>query len=155
MLIGSICILVHVLLVNQGGKYFFKMPPVMLHAFSAILLTFLLVILSFIACLDVWLAFCFFSFGVSSYLFLFGAIYKSLSLRFLIITKSQGGRASFEELDNVVTKMSFSERAKLLCQMGMVIKEQEQYCISFIGKRFAHKINRLRRIFRITSLGLY
>ena len=104
---------------------------------------------------DGWLTFSFFGFASTSFLFLFSAVYKSLSLRFLLTIRSNRNRLTFSQLHHLVTKKSFKERAELLSKMGMVIKKGEDFSISSQGLRVAKRIEQIRKIFGITTRGLY
>lgn len=133
-----------------------KFPPMSIHVFSAIttlaiLLIFWLIYTKFYF----WLAFSIIIFGISVCFFAFGAIYKSLSIRFLLMTKNHGLRASLDKLDILVTDASFSERIKILCDMNLVTKENDGYKISKKGLIFTKRINLLRRFFAINTTGLY
>ena len=156
MFVGGLLIKIHIVLVTWLLRLKHKIPPIGIHAFSAVLLLLILLILSSVLMkMNIWITFCVFAFGVSAYLFVFGAVYKSLSLRILLAIKSKGGRASFTQLDVLVTEASFAERAEILCNMNFAVKEGGCYRISKQGEQIAERIVRIRKLFGITTLGLY
>jgi len=132
------------------------LPPIADHVVSAILLLILMLVVYSVAVpFNFYLAFSAFVFLIAAYLFIFGAVYKSLSLRFLLALKFEGGRASFSLLDDLVTTPSFVGRVELLCSMGLAEREGGSYQITPKGAVMARKILLLRRLFGISTTGLY
>jgi hypothetical protein len=156
LLIGIALTVFHITLVTQSIRMFDKFPPVFIHFFSGILSLVLLLILTCLTpVLNTWLVFCVLSFGISSYLFVFGAIYKSLSLRMLLFTNSQGGKITLHALNENITEKSFQTRVDLLIKMGYCTEGVYGYHLSAKGKKIIRKIIFVRQLFRINSLGLY
>ena len=156
LIMGVLLIVIHITIVATLARLKSQIPPIAIHAFSAIAMLLLLLLL-FLAGrhFDFWLACCTLAFGVSAYLFVFGAIYKSLSLRMLLVADKKGGCITFNDLDLLVTDASFAERTKILCDMKFAVKEGESYKISSSGLRQARKINLMRKLFGISTPGLY
>jgi hypothetical protein len=160
MIVGSALILGHILLVTSSlhvvNSFRSSIPPIAVHAVSAKCALILLAIIAYAGLrIDFWITFCVLAFGVSSFLFLFGAVYKSLSLRLLLETEKAQGRLSFEKLDESITAKSFLDRAVLLCSMGLVFQHENGYRLSEKGKRVLDRLTSLRKFFRITTIGLY
>lgn len=158
LLIGGILSIVHAVFVTCLLRKIIpnKLSPMPLHIISAIcMLTMLCVVWLTNVLFDVWLAFTILSFMISSCLFLYGTVYKSLSLRLLLIINSKAGRASFQELNIKVTEVSFAERAEIICSMGLAIKTVEGYQISQQGIHVVNRILRIRKFFGINTKGLY
>lgn len=156
--IGILLITFHVVLVICLIRKIIpnKFSPMPIHAFSAIVTLFILFVF-LVANVNFyfWLAFSITVFGISGCLFAFGAVYKSLSIRLLLMTKAHGERVSFDLLDVLVSDVSFAERTKILCDMGLVIKENEGYKISKKGIIVTKRIFLIRKLFGIRTTGLY
>jgi len=158
LIIGSILTAFHIVWVIAMIRKIIpnKFSSMLIHVLSAICtLSILLVLWITDVNFYFWLAFSVILFGISGCLFVFGAVYKSLSIRFLLMTKAQGKLVSFDLLDVLITKVSFAERTNILCNMGLAIKEKGGYRISKKGLRVAKRIVWLRKLFRIKTTGLY
>lgn len=157
-LIGSVLIKFHITLVICLVRKIIsnKFSPISIHVISAICtLSILFILVMTQIGFNFWLAFSIVIFGICACLFVFGAVYKSLSIRFLLITNREGKQASFDLLDTLVTNVSFSERTKILCDMGLAIKENEGFQISKKGMHVANRIVWVRKLFGIKTTGLY
>lgn len=156
--LAGILLMVHAIVVIclLRKKIFSRLPLMVYHVFSALWLFSVVLIIQLInKNIDVWLTCAALLFGVSIFFFIFGVIHKSLSLRFLLMAKSHGGQISLCSLGELITAISFGERAKILCDMGLVVKERNIYRLSEKGIRISKHILCLRKIFGIQTLGLY
>lgn len=155
-ILSLVLIIFHVIIVSILLRLFPKLFPIAIHAFSALCQ---LIILLWLIVMDFnfnyWFVFCILSFGISTYLFLFGAVYKSLSLRFLLAIKAEGGAVSLMQLEQKITIPSFTQRVTLLCEMGCITQNQKGMYISTKGKRMANKINTLKKLFHVETIGMY
>lgn len=137
-------------------KIFSRFPLMFYHVFSALgMFSMVLIIQSINKNIDVWLTCAALLFGISIFFFIFGVIHKSLSLRFLLVAQSHGGQISLCSLEKLITTDSFGDRAQILCDMGLVVKEKNSYKLSEKGIRISNYIIHLRKIFGIRTLGLY
>ncbi len=158
LLIAVVMVLTHITLVFclMNKVIINKLSPIVIHVLSGFLVLLLLLFFDMVHIyFNVWLAFSIFVFAASFYLFLFSAVYKSLSIRFLLLISSRSGKTSYNELDALITDNSFYERIELLYQMGLVLKEGDIFKISDQGMHVASRIERIRKLFNIKTTGLY
>ena len=158
LMVGAFLIVLHVLFVICLLRGFISTPlsPMFKHIFSAFSVLGLLCFLNKIfPQINFELVLSILLFGVACCFFAFGAVYKSLSLRFLLVTFAHNGRVSLITLNELVTNKTFFDRAQLLCQMGLVVKDNESYKLSEQGKRQLKWIKMFRKIFGIQTSGLY
>lgn len=156
--IGSTLITFHILLVVFLVRNVLPMPfsPMIKHILSAAVTIGLLVFFKKnYPQINIDIIMSILLFGFSCYFFVFGAVYKSLSLRFLLLVFAQNGSISVTALNDLITQKTFSDRVQLLCRMGLVLKENEKYKLSDAGKRQLRRIKKIRKLFRIQTIGLY
>lgn len=89
--------------------------------------------------------------------FVFGAVYKSVSLQMLGLLNAQpGGRADKALLVNVIARPCVEQRMELLVEMGQVGKSSDQtYVPTPQGLKAVARLHRLQRLLGIYSSGLY
>lgn len=153
--IGLIFSFLHMISVAITLKVQKHIAPVLVHAASALVYLILLSFSRLFYAFELWIAFSTFAFCVSSYLFAFGVVYKSLTLRMLCASYLNGGNISIDELDSTITTPTFTDRVVLLNKMKRVRAEKEQYGLTEQGKKTANGFSAIRRIFRITTKAVY
>lgn len=152
MVWGGIISLVHMLVTPIALRCCKTIAPVFIHAVSAFFCLLALVFISFFVHLHFWLAFSVLSFCVSSYLFIYGAIYKSLTLKILCAMRSS---PTTDSLTTFVTLPTFTDRITLLEKMGHVSSLDGKYNITEKGKKNAAFFSVLRKFFNINSKAIY
>ncbi len=157
LFISGIMTKLHILVTTWVINANRNIAPIICHTVSA---TCILIILFFIFSIcpvrfDLWLSFCSFALGVSTYLFLFGAVYKSLSLRMLLMIKENRGYQPLMQIDALITERSFEDRANILCSMGLVEMNGDVYEVTQKGLDLSNKIRIMRRLFHVSTTGLY
>ena len=103
-----------------------------------------------------WSAASIFSFGVMSYIFAFGAVYKSVSLEMLLDIAMQPGRGV--PLSDIIEHQVpgiFNGRTRILIHSGLAERIGPLVATTPTGRKFADRIVRLRRAFAIGDSGLY
>lgn len=145
----------HIFTVIVALKYLIKIAPVFIHAASALIGLILLCLVCEMVELQFWIAFSVLAFCTSSYLFVFGAVYKSLTLRILCATQSRGGLISMDQLDSTVTIPTFTARVSLLTQMGNVTAAKDHYFLTQKGIKTANFFSVIRRVFRVDTKAVY
>ncbi len=145
----------HFLSVVVAMKCLKKIAPVLVHAGSALFSLILLCIASAMFKFELWKAFSILAFCTSSYLFLFGTIYKSLTLRILCEAQLRGGTISIDELRTTVTIPTFAARMTLLEKMERVSVENEHYSLTKKGKSTAIFFTTLRKFFDVDTKAIY
>lgn len=145
----------HIIVVTLAVKLFKKIAPVLLHAASACGSLILMCLLSSILSFNRWFAFSILAFSASSFLFLFGTIYKSMMIRILCFLDKFQGRASIEEINNQIINPTFLQRCLLLVEMGNARQKKELYLITSKGEKMAGIIKYFRNFFNIKSSAMY
>lgn len=154
--IGGVTIsLLHIITVALALRYFIKTPPILIHIVSFVLYLISLCLLSIFIIHAFWIAFTILAFSTSSYLFVFSAVYKSLTLRILCEAQSFNGNPSLLELDSLVTKHTFAARIELLNKMNNVAVSKNQYELTPKGKKLASILSKVRRFFNINTRAIY
>ncbi len=145
----------HFLSVIIAMKCLKKIAPVLIHAASALFSLILLRTASAMIEFELWIAFSILAFCTSSYLFVFGTIYKSLTLRMLCEAQLHGGTISIDELCVLVTFPTFAARMSLLEKMERVSVEKNRYFMTRKGERTAMIFIALRKFFNIDTKAIY
>jgi len=133
-------------------------PPVMIIAIAAIISHLASVVLgiAYVPQFQYWNAASIFSFGVMSYIFAFGAVYKSVSLEILLDVAERPAREV--PLSDIVERQIpdiFRGRTNILVDSGLAERTDSVFVATAAGSRLAGRIARLRRTFAIGDTGLY
>ena len=103
-----------------------------------------------------WNAAAIFCFGVMSYVYVFGAVYKSISLRILLdLTRRPARTIAFSDISDRQIPEIFNERSVILIEGGLVAADGDTFVPTPAGERLAARIARARRLFAIGDTGLY
>ena len=103
-----------------------------------------------------WNATSVFCFGVMSYIYLFGAVYKSISLRLLLELADRPGRSiELSEISDQRIPIMFAERTDILIEGGWVVRSDDTFSATPAGHGLTARITKLRRLFAIGNSGLY
>lgn len=133
-------------------------PPVMILAATAILSHLASVVLgiAYVPQFQYWNAASVFSFGVMSYIFAFGAVYKSVSLEILLDVAERPRREA--PLADIVERQVpgiFRGRTDILVDSGLAERTSSGFVATAAGSKLAGRIAQLRRAFAIGDTGLY
>lgn len=103
-----------------------------------------------------WTAASAFCFGAMVYVYVFGAVLKSVSLGILLdLTRRPGRTIEFEMIAEHQIPQIFSERCNLLVDAGMVVRENDEFVPTAAGRKLAARVAWVRRLFAIGDSGLY
>jgi len=103
-----------------------------------------------------WTAASVFCFGAMVYVQVFGAVLKSISLHILLdLARRPGGAIQLDEIFGHQIPQIFSERCELLIEGGMVVREHDRFVPTAAGQKLAVKVALVRRLFGVSSSGLY
>lgn len=104
---------------------------------------------------DFWTYAAFYSCAYLSFVQVFAVFYKSVSLRIIYDIRSTGKCS--ETKNNIyvhsILRGSFEQRLGGLEDAGLISREGFQVSLTTKGKRMVRRLNRLQRIFGITSSG--
>jgi predicted transcriptional regulator len=86
----------------------------------------------------------------------FGAVYKSISLRILLDLTSRPQRMiKSSEISDQQIPSIFIERSSILLDNGLVVQDGDTYAPTPAGLKLATRVARLRSLFAIGDSGLY
>lgn len=135
-----------------------SVPPVAILAIAAIISHLASVVLgvAYVPQFQYWNAASIFSFGVMSYIFAFGAVYKSVSLEILLdVAERPAGEAPLSDIVEHQIPGIFRGRTNILVDSGLAERTGYGFEATAAGRRLAGRIARLRRAFAIGDTGLY
>lgn len=95
-------------------------------------------------------------FAFMAYLFVFGALYKSISLLILQRVYRHAGHAMpMDEVTKGIVLTSFTGRIVVMQETGLLEEGPDGYRLSIAGQKTASKINKIQNLFCIDKCGLY
>lgn len=112
-----------------------------------------LIIFDFDNLISIWINFCIFAFFVCFYIFIYGALETSISIK--ILHKLAGRNFSLEEITNKIVKKSLLKRISTLVSKNMIIKKNNYYSLTIKGLKIIKVIIFIRKIFKLKNLGFY
>lgn len=94
--------------------------------------------------------------GIANF-FVFSAVYKSVSLQMLGFLNAQSGCCADKSLlVEAVARPAVEHRMELLLEMGLVTRGIDQtYAPTSKGRKTVERLQKLQRLFGISSSGLY
>ena len=103
-----------------------------------------------------WNATSVFCFGVMSYVFVFGAVYKSISLRLLMdLTRRPDRTIEFSDISDRQVPEIFAERCDILIADKWASSDGDNFTPTPAGRQLATRVARIRSLFAIGDTGLY
>ena len=135
-----------------------SVPPVVVLALAAVISHLASVVLgiAFVPQFRYWNAASVFSFGVMSYIFAFGAVYKSVSLEILLDVSARPAReVPLRDIVEQKVPGIFRGRTDILVDSGLAERTGSSFVATAAGRKLADRIARLRRAFAIGDTGLY
>jgi hypothetical protein len=97
-----------------------------------------------------------FALPVMAYVFVFGAVQKSVSLRMLSdLHRTPDGRLTLDELTERVARRDFDARIDLLLEKGYVTRHGTGFAPTERGKSLVAKLAKLQKLARIERTGMY
>src|SRR5262249_22103075 len=97
-----------------------------------------------------------FAFGATVWLFVYCAVYKSVSLRILsCMVRAHAGRLSLDRITDRYILGEFRDRMAVLETMGCVVVRESDVVLTSKGRRTARYFEMAQRCFGIERSGLY
>ena len=158
LLFGAVALGLHMIVVPAAVRLAEKVAPVKVHAFSLafVQVIFLLAARNAPWAVNVWNGTAIIGFGGVAFLFLFSAVYKSVSIRMLAsLAGSESGQVSYPALTASLVRPQFASRVSVLLDMGYVAEREGRYCITHSGRLFAKRWRCVQKLFGIDRSGLY
>jgi hypothetical protein len=158
--VGLLALAGHVVLTTILVRSLFYRSPVLLHVVSAAAMVVVLaVILPVLFGRDArpfWIAVSALYGGAVVFLFLFSAVYKSISLEVLCaLNLAPQHRLTLDAITEKLVLPRFVERIDLLISSGLVLRTNDGYFLTERGRRAARQLRGVQRFAGITQSGLY
>jgi hypothetical protein len=139
-----------------------RLAPIMVHLLCAVALgASLPVILSIVAvrfqvATPFWPAASIFYGGVIAWLYVFSAVYKSISLGILqALHATPDQRMTIDDIASEFALPRFAERVDLLVKGGLVTQTESGYAITPQGLKAVQRLQQIQRIFAVSGKGFY
>lgn len=161
LILGLMAFIGHAIVVPLLLRATPRVAPVKIHIGSAVSLHLVqILVMMFVgqagSPLPYWHGAAVFGAGAIGYLFLFSAVYKSISLRMLaVLVRDAGQPTHLDALTNAVTLPEFEQRARILLQGHLATVSGGTYAITDQGRTMAGRLIRLQRAFGVRQSGLY
>ena len=158
LVIGLGCVFAHVALTLVLLRLPGEGSPVKRHALAGFLshLAGVLVATSLDSPVPYWPLAAVSAFGVVLWLFLFCAVYKSVSLRVLTtLRRAPADRLPFSEITQQHVRKEFEDRVEVLTSLGWAHRDTLGYVATPKGRAAASRITWLQRFWGIGHSGLY
>lgn len=162
LLLGAAALLCHALAVPVVLRAAPRAAPVMVHVGSAAIVHLLQILAGILLSqslgvqLSYWHGAAVFGAGVVGYLFLFSAVYKSISLRMLaLLVRGQAGPVSVDALTDAIVRPEFGQRVDILVEGGLVEKSDDGFCVTSVGRVMAGRLTGLQHALGVAQSGLY
>lgn len=157
--VGAGALVLALIVIPLTCRAFPRFPPVLVHGFAAVAAEVAALAVGSLAAdeFPVWPATAVIGFGAVANLFVFSAIYKSVSLRMLVFLSAQPGQlVKTETLVERVGRAAVAGRVALLRESGLVERLPDgRYRITERGQRLARQLSLVQRLFGIHRSGLY
>jgi hypothetical protein len=158
--VGLVALAGHIILSTALVRSLRDQAPVLLHIVSAAAM---LVVVSLIVLIfserdvrPLWIAGSVLYGGAVALLFLFSAVYKSISLGVLCsLELGPQHRLALADIAHKLVLPRFIERIDLLVAGGLVLSTEEGYTLTARGRRAARWLRAVQRFAGITRSGLY
>ena len=103
---------------------------------------------------SIWVIYCFYSFFVCIYIFIYGALETSISVKMLnYLAKKKA--VNTHNLTNKIILKSFYTRINNLIKKKMIIKKRKKYILTQSGIKMVNKLNKVKKLFKLKKLGFY
>jgi hypothetical protein len=158
LIVGLGCFVFHVAVSLVWLRWPGRPSPVSRHAASALVTHGLVVILAawWVGPYEYWPAAAVSGFGAVVWLFVYSAVYKSVSLRILgEIIRSPGHALSLATITEQCVRPEFENRALVLVRMGCARESDRGYEVTRKGTDVASRIAVVQWVCGIVTSGLY
>ena len=103
---------------------------------------------------SIWVIYCFYSFFVCIYIFIYGALETSISVRMLNYLSKKKVVNTYDLTNKIILK-SLYKRINNLITKKMIMKKREKYFLTHSGIKMINKLNKVKKLFKLKKLGFY
>lgn len=132
-----------------------KINSIIVHLGSFLVISlFNLLFIKYTNLISLWLNFCIFTFLVCIYIFVYGALETSISIKILNkLEKKKTILLSY--ITKKIVKKSFFKRMNILLRKKMISKKNKKYALTISGQKIVKMIDKIRNILKLDNLGFY
>ena len=132
-----------------------KINSIIVHLGSFLVISlFNLLFIKYTNLISLWLNFCIFTFLVCIYIFVYGALETSISIKILNkLEKKKTILLSY--ITKKIVEKSFFKRMNILLRKKMISKKNKKYALTISGQKIVKMIDKIRNILKLDNLGFY
>lgn len=132
-----------------------KINSIIVHLGSFLVISlFNLLFIKYTNLISLWLNFCIFTFLVCIYIFVYGALETSISIKILNkLEKKKTILLSY--ITKKIVEKSFYKRMNILLRKKMISKKNKKYALTISGQKIVKMIDKIRNILKLDNLGFY
>lgn len=132
-----------------------KINSIIVHLGSFLVISlFNLLFIKYTNLISLWLNFCIFTFLVCIYIFVYGALETSISIKILNkLEKKKTILLSY--ITKKIVEKSFFKRMNILLRKKMISKKNKKYALTISGQKIVKLIDKIRNILKLDNLGFY
>ena len=132
-----------------------KINSIIVHLSSFLVISlFNLLFIKYTNLISLWLNFCIFTFLVCIYIFVYGALETSISIKILNkLEKKKTILLSY--ITKKIVEKSFFKRMNILLRKKMISKKNKKYALTISGQKIVKLIDKIRNILKLDNLGFY
>ncbi len=112
------------------------------------------IILKYESLISVWIHFCLYSFFVCIYIFIYGAIETSVSIKILNFLSKKKVKTRNNITRNIILS-NLNKRVNNLIKKKLIKKKQDRYILTKKGIGITRKLNYIIKILNLKNLGFY
>ena len=134
-----------------------KLHPILQHALSSVLVHLATIAVASFSLpgIPYWHGAVLYWLGVWAYLYLFSAIYTSITLNIISYIYNHAGSADSQSLLGSCVMPPFTSRVDMMTAGGFTDVKDGRYTVPAKGRRAAQRIIAIRRFFGVNASGLY
>lgn len=102
----------------------------------------------------IWIIYCFYSFFVCIYIFIYGALETSISVKMLNYLAEKKAVNTYSLTNKIVLK-SLHKRIYNLIKKKMIIKKRKKYILTKLGFEMVNRLNKVKKLLKLKNLGFY
>ena len=132
-----------------------KINSIIVHLGSFLVISlFNLLFIKYTNLISLWLNFCIFTFLVCIYIFVYGALETSISIKILNkLEKKKTILLSY--ITKKIVEKSFFKRMNILLRKKKKSKKNKKYALTISGQKIIKLIDKIRNILKLDNLGFY
>lgn len=136
-------------------KTLFKLNSIIIQlSVFFIISLFNLFFVEYINIISMWINFCVFSFLVCMYIFIYGALETSISIKTLNELDNKKA-VLLSYITKKIVEKNLLKRIDTLLKKRMIIKKNDKYSLTVSGQKIVKMIALIRRILKLENLGFY